>query len=311
VNAGAAARRPLLGVGLMLLAALNFATLDTITRHLSQHLALPVLLWSRYGVQALLMAVWVAVRSGPAGLRTAHPRFQVSRGLLLLVSSAMAFTALQHMPVPEFTAIVMLTPVLVALLARWVLHERLSRLRWALVAGAFLGALVVIRPGAGLFGWVALFPMATALSNAAFQLLSSRMAGMESPTTTNFYTGLVGLVAMTPVLWFSSADLLPTLQAASRADLVWLVLLGGFGTAGHLCLIMALGQAPAATLMPYIYAQIAFAAAVAWLAFRHVPDAWAWLGMGIITVCGAASAWLNLSRAPRPVSAVTADTVGD
>ena len=94
---------------------------------------------------------------------------------------------------------------------------------------------MVIRPGAGLFGWVALFPVVAAMSNAMFQLLSSRMAGLESPYTTNFYTGLVGLAVMTPVLWFSSADLLPALRAASASDLVWLLLLGGFGTAGHLC----------------------------------------------------------------------------
>ena len=60
------------------------------------------------------------------------------------------------LPVAEFTAIVMLTPVMVTLLAAWLLKERVSRWRWALVAGGFVGVLIVIRPGSGLFGWAVL-----------------------------------------------------------------------------------------------------------------------------------------------------------
>ena len=60
---------------------------------------------------------------------------------------------------PEFTAIQMLTPVLVTLLAAWLLKERVRPARWVLVGLAFAGALVVIRPGSGLFGWAVVFPL--------------------------------------------------------------------------------------------------------------------------------------------------------
>lgn len=310
----AAAQRPALGVGLMLAAALCFASLDTVTRHVGQQMSLLVMLWARYGFQALAMALWLGWRTRGAGLRTAHPRFQLLRGGLLLFTSATSFLALRHMPVPEFTAIAMLTPVIVALLAHWVLHERLSALRWVLVAGAFAGALVVIRPGSGLFGWAVAFPLVGAVVYAAFQLLSSRMAALESPFTTHFYTGAVGLAVMTPLVGLSSVDLWPTFQATPAGELWLLALMGLLGTAGHLCLILALGQAPAATLMPFLYAQIAAAALIAWLVSGHLPDGWAWTGMAIITVCGAASAWLNLTAnaaAKRPLSPVAADTVAD
>ena len=72
------------------------------------------------------MTAWIAL-SRDKTFRTANPRFQVVRGALLLFASAMAFNALRHMPVAEFTAIVMLTPVLVTLLARVWLKERVSR----------------------------------------------------------------------------------------------------------------------------------------------------------------------------------------
>jgi drug/metabolite transporter (DMT)-like permease len=85
-----------------------------------------------------------------------------------------------------------------------------------------------------------------------------------------------------------------------------MVLCGLLGTTGHLFLILALGKARTATLMPFLYVQIAFAALIAYVAFAHVPDHWAWIGMAVIAACGATSAALNLSRpgASTPTAAV-------
>ena len=77
-------------------------------------------------------------------------------------------------------------------------------------------------------------------------------------------------------------------------------------------LILAIGIAPTATLMPFVYTQIAAAAGFGWVVFRTLPDAWGWVGMAVITACGATSAWLNVrhaSRTRRPDSAVSADAV--
>jgi len=60
--------------------------------------------------------------------------------------------------------------------------------------------------------------------------------------------------------------------------------------------------------------QIAAAAAFGWIVFRTLPDAWGWVGMAVITACGATSAWLNVrhaSLARRPASAVTADAMAE
>jgi hypothetical protein len=67
--------------------------------------------------------------------------------------------------------------------------------------------------------------------------------------------------------------------------------------------------------MPFMYVQIALAA-LAGLARlrRHAPDGWGWIGMAVVAVCGAASAWLNVREAAAaraPVSALGADTIVD
>jgi drug/metabolite transporter (DMT)-like permease len=218
------------------------------------------------------------------------------------------------MPVAEFTAIVMLTPLIATLFARAWLKERVSPLRWTLVAGGFIGALMVVRPGSGLIGWVALLPFAAAFANAAFQIMTSRYAPHEDPFTTNFYTGATGMTIALPILLASVADPLDALAAAPALQLAALAAVAVLGTTGHLLLIMALGKAPAATLMPFQYAQLAVAALAGFAVFGVVPDGWGWLGMAVIASCGAASAWLNLRSAAdkqRPVSAVQADTIAD
>ena len=305
--------RPLLGIALIIAVVCCFATMDTTVRYVGQRLPVLLILWVRYAMQALLSALWIVVfRSG--GFRTAQPRSAWKRGTLLLLSSAFTFVALQHLPVPELTSINMLGPVLVTALAGWLLHEPVSRLRKLLVAGGLVGALAVIRPGSGLFGWVVLLPICATLSYAAFQLLTSRMTGHDNAYTTNFYSGAVGVALATPVVLASDLPLSRLLMQAAASDLVLLLMIGVLGTTGHLLLIRALGMAPASTLMPFLYVQIGAATLIAWLVFGRLPDPWAWLGMAIIAACGAATAWLNVrsaQRAHRIIPAASADTVND
>jgi len=304
-------QHPLLGVTLIALAASCFATMDSGSRYLGAYLPVLLFFWARYAFQATVMAVWLALRGGLAAFTTAHPRFQTIRGALLAATSAMSFYGVQHMPVPEFTAINMLTPLLVIVLAGWWLHEKVSPLRWALVAGGFVGALIVIRPGSGVFGWAVLFPLAGAFTYASFQVLTRRLSGHESPYATHFYTGLTGTLILTPILLASPIPVLATLQAAPAWQIGLMLSIGALGTVGHLLLILSLGMAPTATLMPFVYLQIAVATVIGWLVFRQVPDAVAFVGMGVIAACGAAGAWLNVRSSPRPTDPVVADTMAD
>ncbi len=306
-------QRPLLGVTLVLCAGVCFSLLDNSVKLLGATLSVLLMIWARYGIQTIVMLIWLALRRGSIGFKTAHPKFQLLRGGLLLGTSALSFYGVQLMPVAEFTAIAMLTPVVVTVLAAWWLREAVSPLRWALVVGAFLGALIVIRPGSGVFGWAAGMPLAMALTYGCFQVLTSRLASLENPFTTHFYTGAVGAVALTPVLWLAHLHVWALLSQASIQQLLLILLIGAMGTLGHLLLILALGMARTGALMPFVYVQILVAASVGWLMFRHVPDAWAWAGMAVIAACGASSVWLNFHEASarRISSTVEQDTIAD
>jgi hypothetical protein len=93
-------------------------------------------LWFRYAFQAVATTLVVLPCAAPPSAH-APPAWQLLRGVLLLTSSLLAFLSLRYMPVGEFTAIVMITPLVITLLAATLLKEHVSPLRWTLVAGGF------------------------------------------------------------------------------------------------------------------------------------------------------------------------------
>jgi drug/metabolite transporter (DMT)-like permease len=274
------------GIALLVAAVACFAVLDTTTKFISASVPLLMALWFRYAFQAIATTVAVLPSRGWSVLRTAHPKFQCLRGVLLLCSSMLAFFSLRHMPVGEFTAIVMITPLVITLLASLTLGERVSWLRWALVIGGFAGTLIIIRPDGDDFTWAMLLPLGLVATNAWFQILTSRLARTEDPFTMHFYTGWVGTLVASLAL--------PFVWTWLDAWTLWagLCLMGFLGTVGHFMMILAYGRAPASTLTPFLYAQIGFAMIGGWLAFSHVPDQWSMVGMAMIAVCGATGAWL-------------------
>jgi len=278
------------GILLVLAAVACFVVLDTSVKLVSSVVPVMMAVWFRYLFQAVLVSVVMLPVRGKQLLQTTSPRFQVVRGALLLTVSLLGFFSVSMMPVGEFTAIVLLSPLMMTLAAAVVLKERVSAQRWALVAGGFGGALLIVRPGGQLTGWVILLPLLLVVLNAAFQILTSRMTRTEDPMTMHFYTGWIGALGMTALLpWFWTE--LPNL-----ATLLQLCLIGLMGTFGHFFLILAYGRAPASTLGPYFYGQIGFALLAGWLVFGHIPGALEWTGVALIAGCGVAAARLNIKE---------------
>ena len=276
----------LAGIGLVLIAMVCFAALDTLTKYISSSVPIFMAIWFRYTVQAVLTSAVVLPLRGRQILYTAHPKFQILRGMLLVSTSLLAFSSLKFMPVGEFTAVMMIAPLIITLLAATLLREKVSSLRWALVAGGFTGTLIIIRPGQEVFEWHTLLPVGLAFVVAWFQTLTSKLAKTEDPATMHLYTGWVGALVSAlglPFVWQS----LPSFE-------LWglMALIGVLGAVGHFLLILGYQRAPAATVTPYLYTQIGFAMLGGWVVFSHVPDGLSILGMAMIAVCGAVCAWL-------------------
>jgi drug/metabolite transporter (DMT)-like permease len=287
--------RILAGIGLVIAAVACFATLDTTAKLSTAAVPIMMAIWFRYFFQAVATTLVLLPRYGVSVLKTEHPRYQVLRGSLLLASSTLAFLSLRYMPLAEFTSVVLIAPLVVTLFAATVLKEDVSPLRWTLVAGGFIGTLVILRPGSSIFSWAILLPLGLVVTNAWFQVLTSRLARTEKPLTIHFYSGwvgaLIGSIAL-PFVW----EPLPGWHWWAL-----LCLMGFMATVGHFFLILAYQRAPASTLTPYLYAQIAFAMLAGWIMFTQVPDLMSLVGMALIAICGATGAWLTVRERHEPI----------
>lgn len=298
-----AADARLMGALFVLAAVACFAGLDTTSKAIS---AIPVmmLVWFRYVTQASVTALTQWPRRGRSLLETRHPGLHVLRGALIMSTSVCSFLSLRVMPVGELTAIIMLTPLLMTLASALHFGERVSQARWALIALTFGGALLVVRPGAGLLSPALVLPLVTLALNTGFHLVTSRLARLDDAATMQFYTGCTGAVLATVALPFFWAPL----GSWDTWALLGLVCL--LSTAGHWMLIVGYAKAGVATLTPLLFAQIAASTLLGWLVFSHVPDGWALAGITLIMGGGAACMALSArerdaSRAPATLDAAS------
>ena len=273
------------GIGYLVISLVCFAILDTTNKYLIASVPLLMVLFVRYAVQAVLTTVFLLPRRGRSLFHTQHPWLQVLRGLLLLLCSVLAFFSLQRMPIAEFAAIALLTPLSVTILARVFLKEHVPPVRWACVSGGMVGALMIVRPGGSLSGWDALLPVLMVVAYSVFQILTSRMTRTEDPMTLHFFTGWVGTLGASLLVlgWWTTA----------LTPMQWLLLgmVGFMGTVGHYLRIMAFARAHASELTPFLYLQIALSGFAGWVVFGHVPQGMALLGMLLIAACGMVAGW--------------------
>lgn len=285
---------PLRAVVLMLAAMLCFALLDATSKHLSQTFNVPLLVWARYTVHCLLMVVFLGPRHGLGLVRTKRPVAQVVRALLLVAVTGFAMAAFQVMPLAETTALIFVTPLIVALLAGPMLGEKVGLPRWIAALVGFAGMVLIARPGSALAPAGIAYTMVAAVCYAFYQIQTRKMTATEKPLTMVFYTAVVGTIAMSLALpWIWSGPTPEPLQALMICSLAL------YGGTGHFLLTHAFRHAPASMLAPFLYAQLIWASLLGWLFYDQWPDALSIAGMVTIVAGGITVALVERSAAGR------------
>ncbi len=281
------ASKPLYGVLLVLCAGLLLATHDGVSKYLTHIYPLIMVIWLRYFVQTIAMIILFFPKMRLAIIRTRRPWLQLLRAISLLSISLLFIGGLRYIPLAEATAVMFLAPLIVTVLSALVLHERVSKGQWAAVVVGFLGVLFIVRPGGALFTPAILLPVCASFCFAIYQLITRRLASTDHAVTSNFLSGLFGVIVLTALLPGEY-----TLEVAN-IDLLFMMALGLLAMTAHMLLTMALKYSTAATLAPFTYAQIVFAGVVGYLAFGQMPDNWSMFGVLIISCSGLAVAYLQ------------------
>ncbi len=294
-----------LGMMLMALGVLVVPGIDAIAKHLAQQGVPPAQsTWSRFAVQAVLMVpllIWRVRRTGLAPLRQALG-LQIARGLLIACATLFFFTALSRLKMADTVALFFVEPLILTLLSAWLLGEGIGWRRLTAVAVGFAGAMIVIRPGSGVFGLWALFPLAAAGCFALYLTLTRLIADRVDVIALQASAALFGGLVMTLALAVGTLAQIPALTpvAVTWGQVGWLILLGCIATVGHMMIVQAFKLAEAGVLAPFQYLEIVGAVGLGYLIFKEVPDLWTAVGMAVIIGSGLYVLHRETVRRPRP-----------
>jgi drug/metabolite transporter (DMT)-like permease len=288
---GLISSRPLQGVLLLVGATLMFACNDATNKYLLTDYNVPLVQAVRYIVHTVLMLAILAPTRGHEIVQTKRTGLVIVRGLCLVVASFFFALALQRMPIAETVSIVYLSPILVVLLARPLLGERIGLVGWMAAVIGFAGVLLIVRPGGGLDPVGVGFVLCNVVVTVAYYLLSRVLARTERTLALLFYTALIGTIC------FGAA--LPWTLHGKVPDLLQTVLFLSLGVTaglGHYSFTAAHRYAEASVLAPINYLHLFWAGLLGWVVFGHVPQLLTIVGMGVVMAAGVIVALRSVRR---------------
>ncbi|MDV7143328.1 DMT family transporter [Tropicimonas sp. TH_r6] len=210
------------------------------------------------------------------------------------------FYAMTRITIAEVTAMNYMNPIYITLGAALFLGERLAARRMAAIGLAFLGALIILRPG-----YRALDPghfamIFAALGFASAYLVAKRMTGEVAPSVVVAMMSIMVTVFLAP---FAMADWV----APSLTQLAWLFLVACFATTGHYMMTLAFQAAPMAVTQPVTFLQLIWASLLGWLAFGEPIDGWVVFGGTLIMGAVSFIAWREMRLKAEPSQSTTSN----
>jgi drug/metabolite transporter (DMT)-like permease len=234
---------------------------------------------------------WAMLRGAGVGMWGVRPVVLTLRGLLGFASLSCLYFSLVRLPLADATVLQYTNPVWTALLAVWVLGERMRRWEAALVLASLFGVVLIARPdflfGASVAG---LDPLAVAVSligamfSAGAYVTVRKLGRTEHPLVIVFYFSLVTV----PISLLGL-----TLGAVWPTPAEWLLLIGVGVTAqaGQVYLTRGLQLEPAGRATAMGYLQVVLAAVWGAAFFAELPDRWTVAGGSVILASVLVLAW--------------------
>lgn len=274
------------GVLLMIATTFVFAMQDGISRHLAGEYNVLMIVMIRYWFFAAFVIAIAKWRAGSvrAAAATTQPVLQIFRGLLLVAEICVMVLAFVMLGLVEAHAIFASYPLIVAALSGPILGETVGWRRWAAIGIGFVGVIVILQPGSGVFTPSALIALTSASMFALYSLLTRYAARRDTAATSFFWTGVAGAFAITFVgVWYW--------EPMIALDWGWMALLCVTGATGHFMLIKTYEVAEASAVQPFAYFQLVFASMVGLFVFSEALRTNVVIGGGLVVSAGLFTLW--------------------
>ncbi len=262
------------GILFTLSASVFFATMAGIVRYLGPQVDAIEIAFFR-NVFGTLMFVPALMRMGVTPLKTNKLGLLCIRSVCNALSMTLFFMALAAMPLVEVTALNFTIPLWVTIAAGFLLHERLGLNRWMGLAFGFVGALIILRPGAGLVDWGALYVLLSAAVWSIAVVDIKVLSRTESAMTITLYGAMFNGLLILPAALF-------VWTWPTWTQLGWLCAMGICGTLGHLLYAKALRYADASLVSAFDFTRLIWACVIGFMFFAEFPDVWTVVGAVVI-----------------------------
>ena len=275
-----------LGILLMIITTIVFASQDGLSKYLATEYNVYMVVMIRYWFFAAFV---ISVSSQKTGgikrvAKTKSPILQIFRSLILVAEMCITILAFTLLGLAETHAIFASYPLIIAMLSGPILGEYVGWRRWLAICVGFIGILIILNPGNGIFSPYALVPLVGAILFALYGLLTRYVGQYDNSSTSFFWTGVVGSIAMTVVglnFW----------DPVSKSDWSIMLLLSASGVVGHYLLIKCYEVAEASAVQPFAYLQLIWASMIGIIIFGEQITTNVLIGACIIVGAGLFTLW--------------------
>jgi drug/metabolite transporter (DMT)-like permease len=277
-------------------ALLSFSGLAVSIRLLANHgFSIFEILAIRSGFGLCLLTALLAVRPPVrASFRANHMRLHLVRNVIHYAAQYAWALGLTMLPLAMVFSLEFTMPAWTALLAVWLLSERLTPSRIGVVVLGFIGVLVILRPGVAAINPGAFLVLAAAFGYAITMVATKKLTATESTFSIVFW-----MMAIQLPISLAGSDLHAFLTLGAK-DILPLLGVGIAGTTSHFCLSNAFRAGDATLVVPLDFMRIPLIAVVGWMFFNESLDIFVFLGAAIII---AGVLWNLRAEAKRPILA--------
>ena len=257
-------------------ATLAFVSMIMLVRQMSKGYNVGELaFWRAFMGLVLTAPIWL--RRGAALVRNERMGLHLSRNLMHFVAVVCWFYAVANMNLSVGMSLQFTIPLLVIVMAIFVLGEKVDAGRWIATAAGFVGVLIILRPGAVPLTMAAALCMISAVGYAASNVATKVLMRTSTGDTVVFWMNVMQIP-----LTVALAIALGGISFPPSADLPFLVGIGFAGSLAHWLLARAFQAADASVVMIVDFTKLPLVALGAFIFFGETPDIWAWIGGAII-----------------------------
>jgi drug/metabolite transporter (DMT)-like permease len=245
-----------------------------------------------------LMLLLVHFDAGLKSLVGRYTRPLLLRAMILLIAYLSYYMAFAAIPFTDAVALYSTVPLIIVALAGPLLGEKVGLLRWLAVVAGFIGVLIMLQPGAGVFEPAGLLILLCAFLYSVGMIMGRHLGASVPGSVIASYTTMIFLGAAI-FMWAlfgafdfgnwthpSMAFLLRPWSMPTPNDLLLMISCGVTAAAGVTGLTFAYREAEANLVASFEYTALVWAAILGFLIWNEVPKLTTVTGAALIVGAG-------------------------